>query len=396
MSDVRPFRALRFVGDPTSRIAGPYDVISPEEREALAREPESIVHLTLPPGPEGERDYTGAAATLERWKRAGVLARDPAHAIYVLKERVPDGRVRRGFLALVRLASYDERVVLPHERTMAGPKRDRLRLTRAVRANLEPLFFLYEDRDAKLDAQLDGALSRTSLTRCTSPARVELTLGALQDSAQIATLRAFLADRPLIIADGHHRYETMLRYRDECRERLASPGPDDPHEFVLAYLVNAFDPGSHIQAIHRVLNEIESDPRAVFEATGFSLEPLPPDGPAEPLLAKLAERSDSDAFVLADSAGDRLLASRARGKRTAVEVLHEEILPALGGPLRFDARPDRVLARARRGEIRLGILLQPLDPDTLFRVVQEGAVLPQKSTFFSPKIPSGLLLREMA
>ena len=147
MSEVRPFRALRFREAPGPRIAGPYDVISAEERAALGREPQNIVHLTLPSGAEGERDYDGAGRTLERWKEEGVLVRDPSPRIYTLEERVSDGRVRRGFLALVRLADYAERVVLPHERTLAGPKRDRLLLTRAVRANLEPIFFLYEDRD---------------------------------------------------------------------------------------------------------------------------------------------------------------------------------------------------------------------------------------------------------
>ena len=181
MSDVHPFRALRYARELTPRLAGPYDVISAAERAQLASEPENVVHLTLPPGAEGERDYASAAATLARWQREGVLVRDAEEQIYVLEEKTRDGRLRRGFLALLRLADYEQGVVLPHENTMPGPKRDRLALTRKVRANLEPLLFSYEDRDGKLDPVLDGARAEPALVEARGPDGTGLVLrGVMQ------------------------------------------------------------------------------------------------------------------------------------------------------------------------------------------------------------------------
>ena len=393
MSDLRPFRGLRYAAAPGPRLAGPYDVISEADRARLVAEPENIVHLTLPPGPEGERDYAAAASTFERWRREGVLVRDAQEQLYLLEERTRDGRVRSGVLGLLRLADYGAGQVLPHEHTMPGPKRDRLLLTRAVGANLEPLFFLYEDRDAKLEPVLEQGRRGDLLAQATGPDGTELTLFSLSAPDAIAAVQAFLAERPVIIADGHHRYETMLAYRDECR--AGGPPGDGPHEFVLAYLVNAFDPGSEIRAIHRVLDGAISDPKVVLAGAGFSCQALAPDADCEALVERLArETAAAHAFVFVRRDGPPLLATRERSERLDVEVLHDELLPGLGGELRFDAQPQRLLDEVRAGSAALGILLHPITPADLFRVVRAGARLPKKSTFFSPKIPSGLVLRD--
>jgi uncharacterized protein (DUF1015 family) len=394
MSEVRPFAGLRYARFAGPRIAPPYDVLDDAERAALAREPENLVHLTLPPGASGARDYAGAAALFRAWQRDGVLVRDPQPAFYVLEEHTTDGRTRRGFLALLRLRDYADRVVLPHERTMAGPKLDRLLLTREVRANLEPLFFLYEDRDAKLLPALQSADAEAPLVACKGYDGTEIALRALTDRGAVDAVAEFLLPRAVIIADGHHRYETMLTYRDECR---ATQGvdPEAPHEFVLAYLVNAFDPGSRIQAIHRGLTGDVQDPGAALRAAGFTTVTQPRGTPGNALLQQLAgRRAHETAFVLVEPSGDLTLAVRARGEKLDVEVLHGEVLPKLGGQLEFDGKPERLLERVRRGEVRLAILMNPLDADTLFRVIQAGAVLPQKSTYFAPKIPSGLVIRD--
>jgi uncharacterized protein (DUF1015 family) len=392
MSELKPFGALRFARDAERKLAGPYDVIAPEERERLAAEPENVVHLTLPPGPEGARDYDSAAATLERWRRDGVLVRDPER-LYVLEERTTDGRVRRGFLGLLRLRDLDEGVVLPHENTMPGPKRDRLLLTRAVRANLEPLFFTYEDRDAKLDALLDQAGETEPLLNAVGPDGTELALYALDAPEAIGAVQAFLADLPVIIADGHHRYETMITYRDERRASSAAD-PAAGHEFVLAYLVNAYDPGTEIRAIHRLLRGATSDVEGVLKSAGFALQSLPWPESGAALVAELAERAPRERALAFARADGLLLATRKRGDRLDVEILHDELLGPLGGELEFDARPDRLLEVTRRGPDALGIFLNPIAPEDLFRVIQAGARLPKKSTFFTPKIPSGLVVRD--
>ena len=406
MTEVRPFRALRFARDPGPRIAPPYDVISAEERERFAAEPENVVHLTLPPGAEGARDYAAAAETLRRWLEQGVLERDATERLYTLSETTTSGSVRRGIFGLLRLADYGAGVVLPHERTMPGPKRDRLLLTRATRANLEPLLFLYDDREGKTAPLIDLAAEAAPLASCRGPDGTGLELHALEAAGATRALLGFLAERPVVIADGHHRYETMLRYRDEVRgagepvrgagEPLGGAADPQaaPHEYVLAYLVNAFDPGTEVRAIHRVLTGRVADPEQTCRRCGFSLERLDATLGADQLLAMLGERAASaQAFAIVTPEGG-WLATRPRGERLDVELLHEELLPELGGELSFDARPARTLERVRSGQAALGILLNPLPAADLFRVVEAGALLPQKSTYFSPKVPSGLVLRD--
>lgn len=398
MTDIRPFRGLRYARELEPRLAGPYDVISPEDRERLAREPENIVHLTLPPGPEGERDYESARGLLERWIAEGVLVRDTKECLYALEERTTDGRTRRGFLALVRLAAYDERIVLPHERTMRGPKVDRLQLTREVRANLEPVFFLYEDRQGGLASAVCADASPV-LARASGPDGTGLTMRAIEDSAAIEAARAFLSERPVIIADGHHRYETMVAYRDECREQARAaghtPDPEAPEEFLLVYLVNAFDPGSEVRAIHRLLHGNLGDVRGVLEAADFRIAPIEGTPSAVDLIADLRGRREGfHAFTIVHPDGSLWRATRPKTARLDVQILHEDLLAGIGGELTFDAQPDRLVAAVRGGKAQLGILMNPLDPADLFRVVQAGAVLPQKSTYFSPKIPSGLVIRD--
>jgi uncharacterized protein (DUF1015 family) len=400
VSRVRPFSALRFARDPGPRVAPPYDVLSDAERDGLAREPENIVHLTLPPGPEGQRDYAGAARTLSRWIREGVLVRDAGEGLYVLSEETTGGRVRRGLFALLRLAEYAERAVFPHERTMAGPKRDRLLLTREVRANLEPLFFVYEDRDGKLGWIHERAAHDGELARCRGPEGTGLSLSRLEERSAFESVQAFFADRPVVIADGHHRYETMLRYRDERREAEKragrEPQPDAPYEFVLAYLVNAFDPGTEIRAIHRRLSGRIRKPIEVLESAGFSLETLPAGADGASLEAELAASLRTDhAFVLVLPSEAPRIARRARGAEVDVRVLHDELLPEIGGELSFDHDANRVVAAARAGEIACGLLVNPLPAERLFAVVGAGEVLPQKTTYFRPKVPSGLVLREL-
>jgi uncharacterized protein (DUF1015 family) len=393
VTEIRAFAALRYVRDPAPRIAPPYDVLSDSDRERFAAEPENVVHLTLPPGPEGERDYAAARDCLARWIAAGVLARDPDPALYVLHERTTRGRLRRGFFALLRLADYDARVVRPHERTMPGPKRDRLLLTRAVEANLEPLFFLYEDRDGALARDLERAALANRLAGARGPDGTGLELYGVTDKDSVARAARFLRDLPVVIGDGHHRYETMLAYRDERRLAARTASPEAGFEWVLGYFVNAFDPGTEIRAIHRVLREPVADPAGVLRERGFQIEVLPAVNDPEALVARIAEkRAAAHVFAFARSGAPAFVAARPRSERLDVEVLHAEVLPALGGTLAFDADPARALAAA--GTRGYAVLLNPVAPDELFRVVASGAVLPQKSTFFTPKVPSGLVLRD--
>ena len=252
MTVVRPLRALRYDTDRVdlSRvIVPPYDVIADDERgDFFDRDPHNAIRfeLTRDAGDEAAADYAWIRETLDAWRAESVLVRDDAPAFYVMGQRyeAPDGQrlERIGFFAELGLAEYDERVVRPHERTLAGPRADRLKLLRASEANLSTVFLLYEDRRDTLGPILAEALERDDVARAAF-ADVEYRLGRLEDPSAIEQVRAFMADRPSVIADGHHRYETALEYRRQQIEALGDH-PDAPWQSTIAYFANAWAKGS--------------------------------------------------------------------------------------------------------------------------------------------------------
>ena len=418
MTALRPFRALRY--DPSRVdldrvIAPPYDVVTPEERRQYwERDPHSAIRLELTRevGDEATTDYAGAAETLAAWRRAGVLRRDPRPALYALRQRFPgpdgEARVREGFFALLRLEDYERRVVRPHERTLAGPKADRLKLLRATRANLSSIFLLYEDPGRALTGLLTRQLDAGAQQVARDPAGVEHTLVAIEDGAAIAAIERFLADRPVVIADGHHRYETALAYRDECR-RGGGAGADAPFEWTLGYFADAYAPGSLLLPIHRVVREVPapSDAEWASRLSGWTARRVSCPGPeAVPslLASELAPLAGRPAFAADDGSGVlRVLSRPALGPdELGIRAIHAEVL---GGVFGLDeaavrdgavAFPKHALEAAR--EVRSGrgtvaLYLNPLRPEDVFRVTGAGEILPQKSTFFMPKIPTGLLFR---
>jgi uncharacterized protein (DUF1015 family) len=394
MTEVRAFAGYRYARDAQARIAPPYDVISGEERARYAREPENVVHVTLPPGVEGRRSYPTSARTFRSWIAEGVIVRDPEPRLYVLLERMPGGATRRGFFVLVRVTEYGAGGVFPHERTLDGPKRDRLLLTREVRANLEPVFFLYDDPEGALDGVFESVTATPSVLRTVGPDGAEIALFASPPSEPLRRLQSLLAGQSLVIADGHHRYETMLRYRDECRGS-AGEDPEAPHEFTLGYLVNASDPATRLGAIHRLVGTPLGALREAAISAGFGEEPLSADTGALELLGAIARlRATDHAFALAEKAGAPCVLRRPRGADLDVEVLHRDLLAVGEAPTRFDADAERLFRAARAGE-GVAIFLNPVSSQELLRTVRAGRLLPQKSTYFSPKVPSGLLFRDL-
>src|SRR5689334_20054176 len=240
MADVQPLRALHYdlakVGSLGGVAAPPYDVIDPEQRAGLAaRSPYNVVRIDLP---EGEPDpYAHAAATLARWREDGAIVRDPEPALWTLTQDYtgPDGRslTRHGVFARVRVEDYGPGRIRPHERTHPGPKEDRLRLTRATKANLSPIFSLYDDPAGAGAAILQAAEPVDALTDDDGTVG---RLGRVSDPAAIAAFQEALRDAELLIADGHHRYETARVYADEI-------GGEGDHRYVLMCLVALQDEG---------------------------------------------------------------------------------------------------------------------------------------------------------
>ena len=338
MARIRPFRALRYdVPDLEAVVAPPYDVISEEERAGyLARSPYNVVHLTLPDSEEQ------AARDLAAWQEEGVLVRDAEPSYWWLAQDYvgPDGVARRreGFIASLHAEPYESRVILPHERTHAGPKEGRLRLLRATRTQLEPLFFLW-DGTIEVDGlgQPDLEVGGDKLWRL--------------DAEFGDALTQELADAQLLIADGHHRYETALAFGE-------SP-------WLLAVIVPTDQEGLTIFPTHRLARSVN----------GIAGTPIDP--PGDELPGVVLYRDGRYELVEGDGLDPEI-----------VDALKPEGVTYT--PQRHDA-----IAAVDRGEAEAAFLLRPTRIEDVWEVAGRGDVMPQKSTFFYPKLTSGLLLHPL-
>jgi uncharacterized protein (DUF1015 family) len=419
MSCVHPFRALRY--DPRRVDLGrvivpPYDVIAAKEREAFfERDPHNAIRLELTRdvAEQASTDYAEVPRTLADWSDSGVLIRDARPGFYPLRQRftAPDGsqQMRQGFFGLLRLADYESGIVRPHERTLEGPKADRLKLLRAARANLSSVFLLYEDRDDALAEVIAPCFDARDVQVTSDETGTAHELARMEEAGRIEAVRAFMADRPLVIADGHHRYETALRYRDEQRAAHPDAGPEAPWEFILVYLANAFAPGSLLLPIHRLIvkgamptDAAWSERLPDWKQTAVPIGAV--DELPELLERHLAPLSDRRAFAVDDASGSLRIFVKPvedRGELT-IRVLHREVIAGvLGldeeavakGAIDYPKSAVQTAVDLREGRGAVALYLNPLAPEDVFRVTAAGGVLPQKSTFFYPKLPTGLVFR---
>jgi uncharacterized protein (DUF1015 family) len=331
---VRPFQALRYAVSPLDEVvAPPYDVISEEaRRDYLARSPYNVVHLTLPDSPEA------AAETLGAWRRDGVLVEAEPGYWWVAQDYTgPDGvaRTREGFAASVPATPYEAGEILPHERTHAGPKEGRLRLLRATRTQLEPIFLLYD--------------AEPVLARPSGEPAMDVAEGGVRTRVWHVPGGDVDIETPLLIADGHHRYETAVAYREEH--------PEATHTF--AILVSSRAPGLEIFPTHRLVDAVGDVPGE--EVAG-------PDGGVTLYRGGRYLRVASD-----DDFGPRV-----------VESLRPE-------GVSYTAYADEAIAAVDRGAAAAAFLLQPVTVEQVARFAHAGETMPQKSTFFYPKLTSGLL-----
>lgn len=443
MAEIVPFRALRynprFVPDLKLVVAPPYDVISPEAQERYhARHPHNVVRLILSKD-DGEtpgRDrYARAAQTFSAWQAEGILTRDPEPGIYVSEQEFSLGEThrirRRGFMALARLAPYDEKIVFPHERTFAKYREDRLRLMRACPANLDPVFGFYPGPDGPIQAILERCVEADPQVQLVDEDGIRHRMWILRDPAALAGLVQAFRDKPIVIADGHHRYETALSFRDERRARDAEPsgtGRSPLHDFVLMYLVSAEDPGLVILPTHRVIRErpvgAQAELRRVLERH-FRIEvcPLDPGNPVMSLRTGLADihrrRRDAVAFALyaggpellllevSDAAVVRDLVAAGHSPEFArldVAILHRVVIERILGiqptgqaddSIQYTRDEAAALAAVASGEAHLALFQNPPRVEQVQAVALAGERMPQKSTFFYPKVLSGLVINPL-
>ena len=414
MAQIEPLRALHYnlekTGGLQNVVAPPYDVIDQTQRAELeARSPFNVVRIDLP---QGQDPYEHAADTLSAWRREQAVVRDEQPALWVLEQDYtgPDGqaRTRRGFLARVRVEDYGPGRIRPHERTHPGPKEDRLRLTRSTEANLSPIFSLFNDPGNIAWRALEPATSTAPWGEATDEDGTVNRLWRVTDPAAIESVRRALSDAELLIADGHHRYETARTYADEV-------GGDGGHRYVLMDLVALQDPGLTVFPTHRLvkgLTPAQQEALATAIRENFELEELadaeqlehlqPEPGKVRigyidsnykrPLLLTLANKELVD-DALADHA-----APYRRLDTAVVEALllkgalgmTDEDIDHLNG-LGYARDGDQALESIVSGEYDAAFMLPPIPVEQIQEVAAAGESMPPKSTYFFPKVPTGLV-----
>ncbi len=419
MATVRPFRGLRFsasAGDPNQLVAPPYDVISPEQRQDLAASNDhNVVHLTLPVQNSDDRSkfvkYARSASALEEWRREGFLKRDeePSFYRYIQTFPLPGFGMpidRMALITTIKVEPYEEGVVLPHEQTFPKHKEDRLRILEATRAHLECIYGLFEDDDQEVFKLIQGAAADT-VADVTDADGVEHRLERISDPSVNAKIAADLLPKKVWIADGHHRYETALAFRAMQPESSV----DIPEDYMMMALTSISDPGLMLLPTHRILKQMPCDSAELkrrlaehFEVRDCPNADLPNAlsseavdgvrvfGIALPGGTGLVAKTDNIAAIAAQIPGD----CSARLKELDVSILHsfifEKVLGLQGHDyFDFTRSDDEAISAVEHGA-PASFLMNPPTADDMRQIALSGEKMPQKSTYYYPKIISGLVL----
>ena len=421
MADVQPLHALHYsldhVGGLQPVVAPPYDVIDPEQRAALAaRSPHNVVEIDLPRA-DGDLDpYAHAAALFSKWQAEEILVRDVEPALWALAQDYtgPDGSsyTRRGFFARVRVEDYGPGRIRPHERTHPGPKEDRLRLTRATQANLSPIFSLYDDPSGAAWAALSPHTETVPWGDVTDEDGTEHRLWRVPEEDAAAAVTEALRDTELLIADGHHRYETARVYAEEM-------GGEGGHRYVLMCLVALQDPGLTVFPTHRLLTRLSDEQRVAlreaitrdWEMTEVSADALEPEAAADgtirvgyydahhkrPLMLTLRDPAIADAALpgmpepyrqLDTAVLEALLLKGALG-------MTEDDISHLSG-LDYARDTDQARARVESGDVEAAFFMSSTPVDRVRDVAAAGVNMPPKSTYFFPKVLTGMIFNPLA
>jgi uncharacterized protein (DUF1015 family) len=425
MAEIAPFSALRFdltrFPDAARLIAPPYDVISESERLALEqRHDRNIVRLDLPRG-EGDAKYAHAAAELERWIADGTLKPDAQPAIYRYEQTFTypvGGRtyVRKGFVALLKLTPFADRVVLPHEHTLSGPKVDRQKLIRATGAHFSQVFTLYRDPAGEAEAAFAPVEAGKPDMDTTTPDGCRHRLWVVTRPDIISKVTAVMKSKQVMIADGHHRYETMVGLRDELRPAAAPPGTSLA-DWGTIFFARAEDPGLLVLPTHRLVKNLSAE---VLDGLRAKAAPFfeVSDG-AETTAAAVEARLEREgqhrvtfAFRQAGRPGTMWLGLRKDADLSPlgppalqgldVTVLHSLLLgPLLGIDKEAMAKQSflgythdtaEALAKVASGEVQGAFLMNATQVNQVLDACEAGFVLPQKSTYFQPKLATGIVM----
>lgn len=430
MAQIHAFQGLRYNPDriPVEKaVTQPYDKISAEMQEKYyAMHPHNIIRIILGRKESGDgpdsNTYTRAAAYIRDWRQDGIVTpmTAPAVVVYFQRFTVPgtqEVRQRKGFIALGRLEDYANKVVYPHERTLTGPKEDRLQLLRHTRTHFEQIFMLYEDPEQQIDHVLDEAAARDPDIDVLDEYGVSHRLWILDDPGKVEFIRSAMASKKLVIADGHHRYETALAYRDERRQAAGGAvDPDAAFERMPMTFFNMHSPALTVLPTHRVVAGVKDfDPAVLLRRAGEFFDIAEAPSSSEEFRSALAKGGTKRVTIglrLPDGSS-RLLGLREGGDRAMgdlspalksldVMVLHrlilEKCLDITEDAVRKESHItyvrefDAALGAVAGGRAQAAFLLNPTRLDQLRDIAYEGNVMPQKSTDFYPKVLSGLVM----
>ncbi|TCK62445.1 DUF1015 domain-containing protein [Seleniivibrio woodruffii] len=415
MSIVRPFAGVRYNLEEVllkSVVAPPYDVISPEMKQELKdKSPYNVVTLDLPDGADDK--YANAAALYKEYLDNKILVKDQKPGFYVYEQVYTYGGkeyVRTGFVGLLKIEELGKGSVYPHEKTLSGPKKDRFELMKACKTNFSQIFGLYMDKDNRMNLVFNEAKKNMPTASAMDDDGVKNTIWSVQNENTVRMIEEFMKDKAIYIADGHHRYETALNYRDYAREQNADMEKEEkPYDYVMMMFVNFYDEGLKIFPTHRVL-EVDSS---------FSFEAFKEKLRFDFTIEKLADAAAADAYVN-DASGERTMAIYYDNTYYGIKA-NDEVIENLAQVYRkvdtyllqegimkkfLNVSDERLLKKEgvyfvqtleqieklAADKKAVGFILKGVDIEIVREISESGMVMPQKSTYFYPKLQTGLVI----
>ena len=423
MAEISPFSGVRYnqeiVGDMASVICPPYDVIPTEEQRTYYEKSDyNVIRLehgvVLPTDTKVDNKHSRANTTFNQWLKDRVLLIDPVPSFYIHEHCFTYQNIRKrrlGLTACVKLEPWGKKIILPHENTVPGIKSDRLELMRACAANFSPLLGIYEDMGQKVTKLLTSQASRKPAIDFAEDGETHK-LWVANEPEFVQRVTHFLASKPIYIADGHHRYETALAYRDEKRKETPPGTGDEAFNFVMITLVSFSDPGLIVLPVHRLIRNLSPEALAQFRSdleTSFELESVPLDETDVPEISRATvrvlglEAGSVTALKLHQSLSPKDIMPQEHSevyKRLDISIVQHLVidkLTALDKSSNIDYTPDITEARrlVESGEFQLAFLLNSIPVATIKAIADANDKMPGKSTYFYPKLPTGLVINRL-
>ena len=445
MAKIIPFKGILYnkekIRDMKDVVAPPYDVISPPEQEELYKRHENnVVRLIL--GKESDSDtpdnnrYTKAKDSFDSWQKDSILIKDAFPSIYVYSQEYHLGETegfekkrRLGFIALSKLENFGEGKIHPHENTLAKPKEDRLKLMQHCNANFSSIFGLFSDPSKRIDSVLKDYMRHSPLYDLVDDAGMRHTLWAIRDNRAIQIITSVMSDKQVFIADGHHRYETAINYRNEMRGKLPNFTGEELYNYVMMYFTNTNSEGLSILPIHRLVSNLSDfDKKKIVEKAGefFNIEKLSLNESDEKtvkqkLFSDIKERGEkehifgmylgNDEYLLLtlkdEDVLDRLITNSRHPswKKLDVTILHTLLIEKVLGiseknlaeqkNITYTISGDEAIKDVKAGKYQIALFLNPTKIEEVKDVAAAGEKMPQKSTFFYPKLITGLVMNKL-